>query len=500
VNLQSGHFTEAEIQQFLSGRSEEIPGERIGSHLAECSRCLQIAVQAQRAQLGFTKAFSANPGPYPECPDEDTLAELAAGYAPANARELAHHADQCNFCGPLLKQLKKDFSQDFSAEEEEFLGRLKTSGSQWQQDYVRRKIPPNRRFSFTGFFNAIGQSMSPRAWRWAAAGAAVLALGILTPLEGPIIMDAYHLAEAKNSAIKAASEQPIIKMRIPNASYGHYAKEMGGPLVITSSSLREAQSIVLKKEQAGPLDRKWLQVEGLTLLLDGTPSKAAIAFEKALSEGLEDPSLEIELAASYFESNRPYSPDICKAINLLGGVLSRPKLSGEDKKTATYNLAIAYESMDDWPNAAAQWEDYLAMDDSSEWAAEAKSRLKKAKLEIKTLSGKQLSPSPSSFLEQPALQLRVEEYQEIAIESWLPQAIQEPRSEEARATRKLAELLATNYSDPFLKNLLSASGEAEAPAFEALKSASRENKTGHYTDAGADAVKAALLFARHSKP
>jgi CHAT domain-containing protein len=502
VNLESSHLTDTEIQQFLSGHSEETPEQqRIDFHVAECSYCLQLAVEMQRLQLGFTQAFPTSTEPHQQCPDTDIVVALAAGHARVNARETIHHIVQCDFCGPLLQRCRQDLSQDFSAEEERFLDGLKTSSVQWQKHYVRWKISSSPVPRLNRILKAISPSMTLRAYRLAAVATAVLALAVLTSVEGPVLLDAFQLGKAKELALRAASEQPTIEMRLPNAAYAHYRTEMGVSLAITSPSLREAQSIVLKKKNAGTLDRRWLQVEGLTFLFDGTRegrSKAAIAFERALSDGLDDPSLEIEMAASCFESDKP---DVPRTIDLLERVLDRPKLSGEERKAATYDLAIAYENIGDWQNAATKWESYLALDNSSGWAVEARSRLNKAKSKIKILQGMPPSPSPSSFLEEPALQSRVEEYQEIALESWLPQAIQEPNGEAGRASRMLAELLATNHSDPFLRSLLNASTPQDTSAFEQLKSALQKNKTGPYTRAAEAAAKAASLFAsRHNLP
>src|SRR6201999_1623898 len=109
------------------------------------------------------------------------------------------------------------------------------------------------------------------------------------------------------------------------------------------------------------------------------------------------------------------------------------------------------------------------------------------------------NPNPTSLLERPDLQLRAEELQNIALDSWLPHGIQEPQSEAGKASRMLAKLLLANHSDPFLDELLKNASPDQASAFELLKLASRQNRTGPYKDARRNAHQAGSMFALHHK-
>lgn len=503
VSARLGHLTDAEIAQYVRGNygagSDE---QRVESHLAECGDCLQLTVEAQRTQLGFLKARKRNPDRYPDCPAEEAVAGLVTGYLPENSREIIRHVAQCDFCGPLLEECRQDFSENLSPAEEKFLSGLKTSQKDWQRQviekYVLREDPGSGGFSsrLAAIRNIFSPGFSLSRWAWAFTGTTALLVLSIGIKEAPAIVDMARLHKAKNLVITAASEQPTLEMRLPNAGYAHFKKPMqssaGGSE--QTPSWMEANHIVQDKKKKGALNREWLQVEGLTSLLDGTPagpSKATIAFEKALADGLDDPSLEIELAASYFESDKPNIP---RAIELLEAVLSRPKLSSEERKTALYDLAIAYESISDWRNAVEKWDEYLRQDSSSDWAKEARIRRDKAKPKIP--ESKPPDPRPSSFLGQPSLQARVEEYLEIAL-AWLPRALQEPESDESRASATLAELLATQHSDPFLRDFMKVASSGEAPAFEALKAAVLSNKNGAYGRAEKSAQTAATIFALH---
>jgi len=499
VNRQLGHLTDARIQEYLtsSGETREEQLQWVDHHLSECSRCLEIALEAQRVQLGFLENLPASPEPHTGWPDAETIMSFAAGGAPDNVRDIIQHVAHCDFCGSLLKRCKEDFSQDFSADEEKFLSELATSGKQWQQKFVRRHALVTQPSLIRRVVAAIGQIEFGQRWRRLTAATALVALGVFGALEGPVIVDAIQLASARSLLVSASSEQANIEMRIPNARYTSFGKEMGGSPREKSAAWLEASAMIAnaKKKNAGRLDRGWLQAEGLASLLEGTPgsaSRASTAFEKANAEGMDDPTLEIERAASYFESK---PPDVGKAIDVLGSILKRPKLSPEERRVATFDLAIAYEGMNSWSLAVQTWDEYLALDSSSDWAKDARSRRDKAKSKILEL--KSLDQNPSSFLQSPALQFRVEEYQDIALESWLPLAVRDPRSAEATATRKLAELLAAQHSDPFLRDLLNAASPDETPALEALGRAIRKNKTGLYGEAVRDAQLATTNFSLH---
>jgi len=148
-------------------------------------------------------------------------------------------------------------------------------------------------------------------------------------------------------------------------------------------SLHDASGAANKNLRAAKADPHWLQIQGRALLWESTPSsleKAEKDFEKARSEGLATASLEIDLAASYFErDSRAEHPNLQRTLNLLSEVLSKPNLSKEDQASALFNLAIAYEKTQAWDLAVETWEKYLQVDSSSGWASEARQRLAAAK-------------------------------------------------------------------------------------------------------------------------
>ena len=135
------------------------------------------------------------------------------------------------------------------------------------------------------------------------------------------------------------------------------------------------------------------------MLWEATPSsleKAEKDFEKARSEGLAAPSLEIDLAASYFErDSRNDHPNLQRTLNLLSEVLTKPNLSKDDQASALFNLAIAYERTQAWDMAVETWKRYLQVDSTSGWTKEAQQHLQDAQAKIS--GGRQQSYSDPSF-------------------------------------------------------------------------------------------------------
>lgn len=95
----------------------------------------------------------------------------------------------------------------------------------------------------------------------------------------------------------------------------------------------------------------------------------------------------------------------------------------------------------------------------------------------------------------PGIRTQVEEYQEIALRNWLPRAIEDPQSDAAKAMAKLADLLAEEHSDPWMKDFLKASRPEQRDAARALSEAITANKKGFYDEATEKSHDAAQRFA-----
>lgn len=499
MNQQSGHVTDAQIDRYLGSSDRDLGPEDpwVDRHFSECWHCLERAIQTQRTQLGFLKVDEASTEVHPGCPEEYVIESLAAGACPSEtACQVIHHVAGCDYCGPLLKRHHEELSENFTPSEDAFLDGLKTSTPEWEQQLVRRYIRKSTWRRIVERARTLANRFPPPGiWRWVPVGALATAVVVTGVIELPVVLDRMAQKKVKTLAIQALCDQPTLEMRIPHGCYAPFQKQMGNSAGQPNESLLEAERILAHKEKAGPLDREWLQSEGLAYLVAGTPgsaSRASLAFEKARHEGLNDPSLEIELAASYFESDQ-----VPKTIDLLEGVLKRSNLSLEEREIALYDLAIAYETIQAWALAVDRWEAYLKLDPSSDWAKDAKIRRDKAKARIPSPNpqGRITSPPP----DDPTLRAHMEEYLD-NLRYWLPEAVEKPQSNAALASRRLAEVL-QDHSDPWLRDLLNRTLRDQLSTVNMLGKALTANKQGRYYEAAKQAQDAAISFARqHNVP
>ena len=314
----------------------------------------------------------------PNCPDDELLQELAAGIlSPAMAEQTMHHVARCNTCGAALRRYIREFSEEQSPDDIAILNQLESSKPQWQKRLVRKLIG--------------GGSWFP--WLKMAPAAVALAVAIFAVVQEPALLADFKVKKAQKQVATAFAERRTTLMRLPGVEHSDYKSfpvelgpESGRGLDEIPTSLHDATGAANNNLRAANADPRWLQVQGRALLWESTPSsleKAEKDFEKARSSGLTSPSLEIDLAASYFErDSRAEHPNLQRTLNLLSEVLSQPDLGRDDRASALFNLAIAYEKTQAWDLAVDSWEKYLNVDPSSGWATEARQHLKAGKAKI----------------------------------------------------------------------------------------------------------------------
>ena len=430
----------------------------------------------------------------PNCPDDDVLQELAAGIlAPALAEQTMLHVADCKVCGPALRRYITEFSEEQSPENTAVLQLLQSSRPQWQKRLVRKLIGGDSRFP----------------WLKLAPAAAALAAVIFAVAQGPALLAEFRVKQAQREVAAAFVERRTSLSRLPQVGYAPYnpfpvvlGAENGRGVDEVPPSLHDASGAANKNLHAANADPRWLQIQGRALLWESTPSsleKAEKDFEKARSAGLASPSLKIDLAASYFErDSRAEHPNLQRTLNLLSEVLTQPNLSKDDQASALFNLAIAYEKTQAWDLAVETWEKYLNVDSSSGWRNEAQQHLKDAKTRLHS-EGPVRNSDPEAFLKlssNVAVGVEVEEYQDIAISIWLPDAMETGNPNSLEAVRKLGDLLARQHSDPWMSNLVSSVRPEDKPAVQALANAFKKNGQGDHSGALEEAVAAASIFSK----
>jgi len=327
----------------------------------------------------------------PNCPDDELLQELAAGIlAPAMAEQTMHHVARCNTCSAALRRYIREFSEEQSPDDIAILNQLESSKPQWQKRLVRKLIGDGSWFP----------------WLKLAPAAVALAVVIFAVIQGPGLLADFKVKKAATQVASAFAERRTTLMRLPGVEHSDYkgfpvelGPESGRGLDEVPTSLHDATGAANNNLRAANADPRWWQIQGRALLWESTPGsleKAEKDFEKARSSGLASPSLEIDLAASYFErDSRAEHPNLQRTLNLLGEVLSKPDLSRDDRASALFDLAIAHEKTQAWDMAVETWEKYLQVDSSSGWAAEARQHLKDA--QAKTSGRRQQSYSDPLF-------------------------------------------------------------------------------------------------------
>lgn len=430
--------------------------------------------------------------PRPNCPDNDVLQELAAGIlAPAMAEQTMLHAAECKSCGPILRQYLREFSDEPSPENLAILKQLQSSKPAWQKKLVRELTGRGPWFP----------------WLKLVPATMALAAVIFGVVQGPAMWAGFQVKQAQKAVAAAFVLKRPTQMRLTAVDYSPYSpftvplgSETGLSVDEIPPSLHEASGAANKNLQAGNAKPEWLQIQGRALLWESTPNsleKAEKDFEKARDEGLASASLEIDLAASYFErDSRNEHPNLQRTLNLLSEVLSKPNLSKEDQASALFNLAIAYEKTQAWDLAVETWEKYLKVDPSSGWATEARKHLEDGKAKISG-NHQQSYSAPGFFLQQKAQgTLRPEDpeqYQQKALSEWLPVAFADKNSEAYRAVQGLAEIFAERQ-DFWWRDFLKITQPRDQDAVQELATATLKNEQGAHNEALQHSREAMKLF------
>lgn len=457
------HLSDAQIEQCSSVSPGSCP-EQIESHLSECESCLERLLRWQRIQFKRFEMVGMRQELQPDCPGDSKIQDVAAGVAsPDSSAQILQHAAQCDHCGPLLNQYFEIFSEKSSPEIDALIDQLPSSQKGWEKAKAReivRQIPDRK-------------PPSPPWWlvlrpRILAAAASLAALAIAVPIFGPGALEAWQIKKTQGLVAVASAKHRVTEMREPGAPHGVYQESHGkmGPKDdadnLKQPELNKAWSNLSDKLTSGSkFDPRWLQIQGRLLLLkDPADSKIAEAsFREAQAMGLKDPSLDIDLAISYFEHDsrddgaahyiRPMVPNLSRSIDLLTKVLTYPNLTQEQKAVALFNLAIAYEKSNMWDLAVKTWDKYLGTDRSGAWSDEARSRREADQKQLQKSQGEAVFPDPAVFLthlSDPAVQQNVEQYLEIALNLWLSNAVQQPGGTSSQAYGALAGLLKKNTS------------------------------------------------------
>lgn len=507
------HIGTAELARLLEqarGRGESIlDAADANPHFAACLTCRE---QFEALTLFDRQLKSMRP---PEsalrqgdCPAPTVWREIAGGLtAPGPTLAYIEHASRCDSCGPLLRGVvaeMADLNGEMTAAELKHIATLESARAEWQERLAQRIAGTPRP----------GQDWEPASWwqRWrtvprlAMAGASLLAVGGVASW---VVVDTNvhrnQPAAAEQLLARAYTEKRTLELRIAGAGYAPLRVSLGpaGSFTSRPAALLKAEALIASQLDSHPSDPSWLQAKAQADVLDGKYDAAVEALRRALELDPHSPALLTDLATAHFQ--RAQQEDRKEDLGAAFEYLSQSLKVHPNDPVALFNRAIVAEHQFLYQQALDDWEHYLRLDTSSQWAEEARNHAGAVREKLKEHSGNApplLSPVQLSLLASNVslgseVDQRIEEYLHEAVRSWLPQAFPESKANPnaRQALFFLADLTSQQHADRWLADLLRGSSAPHFPqAASALARAVQANDAGEYGVSRERAALAEQLF------
>jgi tetratricopeptide (TPR) repeat protein len=516
------HLTSDEIQLLAQSRalgpdedSVSVP-EGVREHADSCETCdrlvsMQVAFRRKLALLKSSHSSSKSP----DCPDPETLWELASGVLlPDRSILVFQHAASCDFCSYGLRVAMEQFEADPTPGEEDLANEVAQFRLQARPNFARELAlrtarTPARTANNSQALYRFSFGRIVLALTGAAALLVVLYFGIPTILHDRPSYAEHLLAEAYTSA------RPF-EARMRGAAFAPLKIERGGQRSQTERppTLLEAEALAGRKLGQRPNDPDWLRVRGQADLLDGRYALATTAFRRALDLRPNSPELQVDFATALFQKAQAENnaPDYAAAADLLSKVIQR----NPTDQIAIFNRALILERLFLFDQAVADWEQYLRIDSSGGWASEARQHLENVKhkqQEKRSGSGKLLLPPhevgarnlTSDSARFREVNQRIEEYLSVALREWHVGVYSDTQSSRkepgfdltSQALRNIATVLTDYHGDSWLQDFLSSHSSSHFESgLEALRDAIISSDGADYPAAFKYAVRAEALFRR----
>ena len=326
----------------------------------------------------------------------------------------------------------------------------------------------------------------------------------------------YLLYRARSTSpagllLHAYSERRTLELRMSGAGYGPlHPRTMAGSTLEHSQSLLEAEAQLGHLLQQAPAKPELSQQQGRADLLEWSYEAAITDLQQALESQPNSTEILNDLASGYFEraeSEKNFS-DYATAYELQ----SRALQAEPDNTVVLFNRAITGEKLFLLHQSMEDWQRYLRVDASGEWAAESRERLdhvkhaveaRKARMRVPLLSPAEFAGTvdPSRPQTWDGVDPRIEQYLSTALTDWLPSAFpvdrKTPASSDARkALAALTVILRERHGDSWLADLMSAVPSAAlSQAVAALGQATAaDNVTEDFASGFRDAANAVQFF------
>ncbi|MFZ1918847.1 MAG: CHAT domain-containing protein [Terriglobales bacterium] len=472
-------------------------------HLAVCPMCreqfeglAELDVELRNMQAGEPAAQES------DCPGAEVWSEIAGGLTEQDQTLIyIEHASRCDHCGPLLRAAMMEVAglneELTNAEREQIVG-LESARPEWQVRLAERisgRLRPSPGLSWRERWFSVP--------RFAAAG---VAIALVTAIGFYIVVDrvfARTPGAADQLLARAYTDKRTLELRIPGAAYGPLRVQMGPAegFAARPAALLKAEALIASQMASHPDDPEWLQAAGRADLLEGKYDAAVESLQRALELRPDSPELLLDLGTAHFQ--RAQSEDRQEDYGAAFEYLSKALTLQPENTTALFNRAIVAEHQFLYRQALEDWEHYLKMDPTSQWAEEARNHAETVRTKLKEHGRARPLLPPAEVgpaVIDKEVDQRVEEYLGEAIRKWLPEAFPESATREADASAQralflLADLTSRQHDDRWLADLLRG---ASAPQFRqavaALARSASANDAGDYGASAEQAVHAEQLF------
>ncbi|HEY4364558.1 MAG TPA: CHAT domain-containing protein [Bryobacteraceae bacterium] len=315
----------------------------------------------ERQQGGKDEEQNASSGPMPrqpeargpDCPTLEEWGLFEAGALPEDrSLDLVEHASTCGACGSLLAGLRG------GTEESDATLLLKSSTLEWKRDMLKQiaaSQSADRRFRVRPVWIGVAAAIV------AAVGGSVWWVNRVNSPEA-----AFHMLA------QAYSQQRPFELRIPGAAHSPVRVQRGSALA-APVEMAEAEALIGRKLQASPDSAPWLRARARADLLQMRYGSAIENLRKAQETEPQNPDALGDLGIAYLQraeaETRPQ--DAAQAVEFLSQAIdARPR-----DATLRFNRALAYEQIAAPKAAVEEWNQFLQLESSGEWAAEAREHL-----------------------------------------------------------------------------------------------------------------------------
>lgn len=365
-----------EVESALQSGDTGSDRKTVEAHAAGCSECGSRLRAHRFVQAGLRSlATPVSSKRTSDCPAEEKWLNLAVGRLPAaESSPLLEHASSCDYCGQLLREASEDLDSELPVEDKRFVATLSSAGVEWQRNLAQRlaKAAGARVGKDRGDASrTVGTFLIVNRMGWVAAIAAVVLIAV-----GVGVWQRWRASVSATEILiaQAYTEQRPFVLRFPDARYAPVRQQRGSD--ISSSyepqSLKDAKVQIANHLLQTPKSAQWLQAKARVDLLEGHYQSAIAGLQQAQADQPADASISVDLATAYFELRGDNASDNTQqALRFLDKVLSE----NPHDRVALFNRASIYQTLQKTSEARSDFDHYLQIDPSGEWALEAKHSL-----------------------------------------------------------------------------------------------------------------------------